>query len=195
MCAVITSLLVAAVCFYRSSATCHLHLLQFFFFFLKVPIFLTCSERVGVNLMRVLTVPCLSVHEQMERGARVLDCLSVCKSLNGRVRGHKALDKLSVFREWLRWLSNGRQSGLSAATCQSGPTCPTGKQARREKTGSAVSCLCLTAVYLNTGHLVLVPSMSLMSGPIQRLIHPITAVCTQPLVTLFFFIQSSAVSN
>lgn len=44
-------------------ATCYPHLLQSLFSSLRR--FLTCSER-GVNLMRILTVPCLSVHEPME---------------------------------------------------------------------------------------------------------------------------------
>lgn len=83
--------------------------------------------------MRTLTVPCLSVHEPME-SFRLPVCLQDFEQNSERPQ---ALDKLSVFREMVRRLelSNGRQSGLSVATCQSGPTCPAAKRVRGEGRG------------------------------------------------------------
>lgn len=158
---------------------------------LTVPVFLTCSERLGVDLMRVLTASCLSVCEHMESGARALDCLSVCRSFSG-VRGHRRqtsclpLERGCSGCDCLMVVSQD-----STATCQSGPTCPAGTGGRK-KTGSAVNRLCRSDVYLNAGHLTLLPSVSLTSEPIQRLIHPITAVCAPTPVTRF---TTSVVGN
>lgn len=98
----------------------------------------------------------------------------------------QAVDKLSVFREvaWRLGLFNGCQSELRVTTCQSGLTSPAGKLREKKKHGLP------RAVYLKTNHLVLLASITLMSGPIQRLICPITADWTLlNLATSHFFVQ------
>lgn len=79
--------------------------------------------------MRILLTA--SVQERTEKGA--LECFSVCKALNGRVRAHRRQTScLSSERR----CSGGQhclmvvKSGLSVASCQSGPTCPAGKRPR-----------------------------------------------------------------
>lgn len=66
----------------------------------------------------------------MERGARALDCPSVCVcDFELTSERTQAVDKLSVFREvaWRLGLFNGCQSEFRVTTCQSGLTSPAGK--------------------------------------------------------------------
>lgn len=110
----------------------------------------------------------------MERGARALDCPSVCVcDFELTSERTQAVDKLSVLREvaWRLGLFNGCQSEFRVTTCQSGLTSPAGKLRGEKK-----NTLCLELFFLKTNHLVLLASITLMSGPIQRLICPITAV-------------------
>lgn len=90
----------------------------------------------------------------------------------------QALDELSV----LRW---GGCSCLMAAVGYL-PflyNLPCRKTEWGDETGSAISRHCLNTAYLNTSHLVFVHSMSLMTGPIQRLVHLIT-VCTPSMAVI-----------
>lgn len=79
--------------------------------------------------MRILLTA--SIQERTEKGA--LDCLSVCKALNGRVRARR--HQTSCLSSERR-CSGGQhclmvvKSGLSVATCQSSSTCPAGKRSR-----------------------------------------------------------------
>lgn len=163
--AVITSLLVAAVCFYCCSAPCHPHSLQSPFF---KKIFFSLLQKVPILLYWLREIrsqsnedpdSALPVRPRANgEGFRLPVSLEVFEQTSERPQ---ALDELPVFREALWWwlgLSNSRQRGVSVVTCQSGPTCPAGKRVgsgeerERKRSGPAASCLCLSAVYLNTGH-------------------------------------------
>ena len=87
-------------------------------------------------------------------GAWALDCLSICKSLNGRVRGHRLLDELSVFRElavvaWWLGLSNGCQESaqLPASLVQPAPQ-ENERGGEKKKTGSAASRLSVSLLFI-----------------------------------------------
>lgn len=142
----------------------------------KAPSFFTCSHCLGVNLMRNLTVFCLFrpwANGEGSPGFRLPVCVCVCDFELTSERT-QAVDKLSVFREvaWRLGLFNGCQSEFRVTTCQSGLTSPAGKLRGEKKKHT----LPRAVFFKKTNHLVLLASITLMSGPIQRLICPITAV-------------------
>lgn len=148
MYALITSLLVAAVCvfFYWSTAPMSSPFDSKGFFSLrqKAPSFFTCSHCLGVNLMRNLTVFCLFrpwANGEGSPGFRLPVCVCVCDFELTSERT-QAVDKLSVFREvaWRLGLFNGCQSEFRVTTCQSGLTSPAGKLRGEKKPHSASSC-------------------------------------------------------
>lgn len=171
--------LLLCVFFIEALHPCRPHLIQRFFFpsVRRHPASLLLSHCLGVNLMRNLTVFCLFrpwANGEGSPGFRLPVCVCDFELTSERTQ---AVDKLSVFREVAWWLGlfNGCQSEFHVTTCQSGLTSPAGKL-RGEKKNMLCLELFFFLFFLRTNHLVLLASITLMSGPIQRLICPITAV-------------------